>query len=165
VEVCDPCQAAAFVYSVDDIPVSDFVLPEYYTAFAAGIYSHAGNITQPREVLAGGYLSWRDLTTGMWSQFVFSQARQEFRDLGINPAPPDVHLRGTIDRQTDAYLATLAAPGARKKRKPRIARPTAVEARTCHPAIRRAAGERWRRRIQSVLDSSGGQVPPLHSPL
>jgi hypothetical protein len=159
VEVCDPCQAPDFVYFVDDIPVSDFVLPAYYTAFTAGTYSHAGHITQPREVLAGGYLSWRDLLTGNWTQFVISKAGAEFRDLGTNPAPPDVHLRGFLDRQTDAYLARCAAPGVRKKRKPRLARPGAADARSCHPAVRRAEGERWRRRIDAVLGVAGGRPP------
>jgi hypothetical protein len=163
VEVCDPCQAPEFVYWVDDIPVSDFVLPDYYTAFTPGTYSHAGNITQPREVLAGGYVSWRDLVTGMWTQFVISKAGAEFRDLGTNPAPPGVHLRGFIDRQTKAYLARLAAAGVRKKRKPRVARPTAADARSCHPDVRRAEGERWRRRIDSVLGLAGGPSPP-HPP-
>jgi hypothetical protein len=160
VEVCDPCQAAGFVYWVDDIPVSDFVLPPYYAAFNPGTYSHAGNITQPREVLPGGYVSWRDPVDGRWTQFVISAAGAEFRDLGLNPAPPDVHLRGFLDRQTNAYLARLAAPGVRKKRKPRVARPTAADARSCHPAVRRAEGDRWRRRIDSVLGSAGGSPPP-----
>jgi hypothetical protein len=160
VEVCDPCQAAKFVYWVDDIPVSDFVLPDYYAAFTPGKYSFAGHITQPRDVLPGGYVSWRDLVTGRWTQFLISEAGAEFRDLGINPAPLGVHLRGFIDRQTDAYLAQLALPGVRKKRRPRVARPTAAEARFCHLAGRRAEGERWRQRIDSILRSAVGHSPP-----
>jgi hypothetical protein len=159
VEVCDPCQAAGFVYWVDDVPVSDFVFPDYYAAFTPGAYSYAGNVTQPRKVLPGGYLSWRDLVTGMWTQFVISKAGEEFRDLGTNPAPPGVHLRGFIDRMTNARLAKLSAPGVRKKRKSRVARPTAA-ARSCHPAVRRAEGDRWRRRIDSVLGSAGVRPPP-----
>jgi hypothetical protein len=163
-EVCDPCQAPAMMYWIDDIPVSDFVLPDYYTAFTPGIYSFARNITQPREVLPGGYLSWRDLLTPVpqWSQLVVSKAGPEFRDLGTNP-PPDVHLRGFIDRHTNAYLAELAARRVRRKQKPRLARPTAADARSCHPAIRRAEGERWRRRIDAVLGSSGGSRPLPYS--
>jgi hypothetical protein len=161
VEVCDPCQAVAFVYWVDDIPVSDFVLPDYYTAFSAGIYSYAGNITKPREVLPGGYVSWRDLLSPnpKWTQFVISKAGEAFRDLGANPGP-DVHLRGYIDRQTKAYLARLTDRKVRKKRKPRVARPTAANARSCHPAVRRAEGERWRRRIDAIIGSAGGPPPP-----
>jgi hypothetical protein len=122
VEVCDPCQASAYVYWVDDIPVSDFVLPDYYTAFTPGTYSYARNITKPREVLPGGYVSWRDLLapTPQWTQFVVSKAGPEFRDLGTNPGP-DVHLRGFIDRQTKAYLAEVAARRVRKKPAPRVA--------------------------------------------
>jgi hypothetical protein len=159
-EVCDPCQAPEFVYWVDDIPVSEFVLPDYYTAFTPGIYSYARNITQPREVLAGGYLSWRDLLTSphQWTQFVISQDGPEFRDLGPNPSP-EVHLRGFIDRQTNVYLATVAARKRRKIRKPRVARPSAADARSCHPDVRRAEGERWRRRIDAILASSRGHSP------
>jgi hypothetical protein len=89
VEVCDPCQAPENVYWIDDIPVSDFVLPDYYTAFTPGVYSYARHITQPRDVLPGGYLSWRDLLTPAprWSQIVVSAAGPEFRDLGTNPPP------------------------------------------------------------------------------
>jgi hypothetical protein len=159
VEVCDPCQAAKFVYWVDDVPVSDFVLPDYYSAFTDGRYSFAGNVTKPREVLPGGYVSWRDLQTGLWTQLVFSKAGQEFRDLGVSPAPPEVHLRGFIDRATKTFLKERAAPGAKKKRKPRIARHTAATARSCHPSVRQAEGDRWRRRIDSILRSSSGSSP------
>jgi hypothetical protein len=164
VEVCDPCQAPEFVYFVDDVPVSDFILPRYYDAFTEGVYSHAGNVTQPREVLPGGYVSWRDPVSGVWTQFVISKAGPEFRDLGTDPAPVGVHLRGEIDRKTDAYLARLAAPGVRKKRKPRVARPGAADARTCHATVRKAEGERWRRRIDFVLGSAGGAPPPVPPP-
>ena len=155
VEVCDPCQAPAFVYGVDDIPVSDFVLPEFYGGADAGIYSFRKNLTQPRQVLPGGYVSWRDLATGMWTQFLISNAGAEFRDLGTNPAPIGVHLRGFIDRQAKAHLAKSAKPGVRKKRKPRLARATAADIRLSHAAVRRAEGERWRRRIDSVLGLGG----------
>ncbi len=153
VEVCDPCQAPSFVYWVDDVPVSDFVLPEYYAALAPGRYSHEGNVTEPREVLAGGYVTWRDPLTGAWTQYVVSKAGPEFRDLGTNPAPPEVHLRGQIDRDTNAFLVKC---GARKKRNPRIKRAKAVRARQCDLALRRAEGERWRQRIDAVLSSVGG---------
>jgi hypothetical protein len=160
VEVCDPCQGPDFVYWVDDVPVSDFVLPEYYTAFGPGVYSHARNITLPREVLQGGYLSWRSLSdaTPTWSQFVVPKSGAEFRDLGGNPGP-DVHLRGFIDRQTNAYLAQLTKRKVRKKRSPRVVRPTAVEARSCHPAVRQATGQRWRRRIDAIMGSAGAPSP------
>jgi hypothetical protein len=164
VEVCDPCQAPDYVYWVDDIPVSDFVLPSYYAGFTSGNYSYAGHLTKPRDVLPGGYVSWRDPVGGMWSQLVFSKAGLEFRDLGTDPAPPDVHLRGFIDRQTNTYLAQQAVRRVRKKRKPRLAQPTAADARSCHPAVRRAEGERWRRRIDSVLRSVGGSRSPSLSP-
>ena len=81
-------------------------------------------------------MSWRELITGVWTQFVISKAGAEFRDLGTNPAPPDVHLRGFIDRQTKAYLARQAAPGYARSGNPGSPN-TAAEARSRHPAVRR----------------------------
>jgi hypothetical protein len=154
-EICDPCQAAEFGYWIDDIPVSDFVLPGYYTAFQPGAYSYAGHITQPREVLRGGYLSWRSLLADVpqWTQLIVTDAGPEFRDLGTNPAP-DVHLRGFIDRQADAYLAQAGKRRRRKKDYPKLAVHTAATARPCHPAVRRAEGARWRHSIDTILKRS-----------
>ncbi len=58
-EVCDPCESST--YKINDVLVSDFVTPEYYRAFTAdsGRYSFMGRVAEPRQVLEGGYLSWR----------------------------------------------------------------------------------------------------------
>ncbi|HEY2138731.1 MAG TPA: hypothetical protein VGH00_01525, partial [Chthoniobacterales bacterium] len=58
VEVCDPSEASAFAYTVNDILVSDFYTPSYFDPVkAAGVrYSFTGAITGPRQVLKGGYL-------------------------------------------------------------------------------------------------------------
>src|SRR5262249_14426455 len=125
VEVCDPCQDAGFGYPVNGVTVSDFVLPAFYKAFGAGRYSFAGNVTEPRDVLRGGYVSWRDPVSGEWSQYVVSKAGPAFRDLGRDPAPLAIHLRGFIDRDTAAYLARMARPGVRRVRGPRLNKPTA----------------------------------------
>jgi hypothetical protein len=59
VEVCDPCEQ--LTYEIDGVVVSDFVTPSYYDAFDAQgrSYSFTGGVTRPRQVLDGGYLSWR----------------------------------------------------------------------------------------------------------
>ena len=63
VEVSDPSEAADFAYTVNGILVSDFYTPNYLDPVAAsGVrYSYTGAITEPRQVLRGGYLSWLEL--------------------------------------------------------------------------------------------------------
>src|SRR2546423_13425417 len=62
IEVCDPCQASKFAYSVNSVMVSDFYTPHYFDPVKnSGVsYSYSGQIGGPREVLDGGYLSWFD---------------------------------------------------------------------------------------------------------
>ena len=66
VEVCDPSEAAEFAYTCNGILVSDFYTPRYFDPLESpGVrYSFTGAITEPRQVLNGGYLSWVDSTTG-----------------------------------------------------------------------------------------------------
>jgi hypothetical protein len=70
VEVCDPPGGAQWAYTVNGYLMSDFVTPAYYDPVGApGVrYSFTGAVTSPREVLEGGYLSWRDPATGEWWQ-------------------------------------------------------------------------------------------------
>lgn len=58
VEVCDPCQVGR--YTINDIPVSDFVTPHYYAPMGAEgrRFSYLGTITKPLSLLDGGYISW-----------------------------------------------------------------------------------------------------------
>lgn len=153
IEVCDPCQDAVNGYSVNGFVLADFVYPSYYKAFGAGRYSFAGNITEPRAVLPGGYVSWRDPVSGIWTQFLATDAGPAFRDLGLSPAPLDVHLRGHLDRNTTAYLKQMAAPGTRKIAKPRLARPNPRTIRSHSAAVRQAVGERWRTTIDQLVQT------------
>jgi hypothetical protein len=88
VEVCDPCEVPALGYTVNGVRVSDFYTPRYFDpsqpapAAAAARYDFMGHITQPRQVLRGGYLSWRD-GRGEWFQAqFFSGTRPRFVSLG-----------------------------------------------------------------------------------
>jgi hypothetical protein len=60
VEVCDPCEAPENAYAINGVMVSDFYTPNYFDPVAAPQvrYSYSGKITQPLQVLPGGYLSW-----------------------------------------------------------------------------------------------------------
>jgi hypothetical protein len=70
VEVCDPSEAEAYAYRVNGILVSDFYTPHYFDPVKSpGVrYSFTNAITEPKQVLKGGYLSWYDSETRTWWQ-------------------------------------------------------------------------------------------------
>jgi hypothetical protein len=70
VEVCDPSEAEAYAYRVNGILVSDFYTPHFFDPVkSAGVrYSFTNAITEPKQVLKGGYLSWYDSETKTWWQ-------------------------------------------------------------------------------------------------
>jgi hypothetical protein len=100
VEVSDPSEAAEFAYTVNDILVSDFYTPSYFDPVkAAGVrYSFTGAITEPREVLKGGYLSWHEPVSDHWFQATFFGAKLAFRDIGVIDAS-----KGSLRSQVDKY--------------------------------------------------------------
>jgi hypothetical protein len=64
--------------------VSDFYTPNFFDPLkSAGVrYSYTGALTAPRQVLDGGYLSWREPVSGhLWQLFVDDGA-EEFVDRG-----------------------------------------------------------------------------------
>jgi hypothetical protein len=113
IEVCDPSEAADFAYSVNSIQVSDFYTPHYFDPVAAaGVqYSYTGAITQPRQVLRGGYLSWKDSTSGHWWQQTWLDGGQpSFRDIGPADAKAG-SIRAFVDRITSADTLKAIARG------------------------------------------------------
>src|SRR5438132_8523896 len=113
VEVSDPSEAAEFAYSANGILVSDFYTPRFFDPLVSpGVrYSFTGAITEPRQVLAGGYLSWVDSTTGHWWQETwFGGAAPAFRDIGPIDATAG-SLRSQIDRITSAETAKALSTG------------------------------------------------------
>lgn len=101
VEVCDPCEGDQFAYTVNDILVSDFYTPHYFDPIAAegARYSFTGALTEPRQVLPGGYLSWHDPVSDHWWQQVFFDSTSKFRDLNVRDSKA-TSLRAWIDGQT-----------------------------------------------------------------
>jgi hypothetical protein len=87
VEVCDPCESPSLGYTVNGVRVSDFYTPRYFDppqrpgAGSSARLDFRGHITAPRQVLRGGYLSWRE-ASGEWFQQVFFGARPTFKSLG-----------------------------------------------------------------------------------
>jgi hypothetical protein len=107
VEVCDPSEAADFAYSSNGILVSDFYTPNYFDPVtSSGVrYSYTGAIVRPRQVLRGGYLSWKDAVSGHWWQEVwFDGGQPTYRDIGAANAAAG-SIRAFIDRLTSARTA------------------------------------------------------------
>jgi len=112
VEVCDPSEASDYAYSVNGILVSDFYTPDFFAPVkAAGVrYSFTGALTEPRQVLPGGYLSWQDsASTHWWQEIWFDTDQPTFRDLGAIDQKASGNVRAVIDRNT--MVGTMAAIG------------------------------------------------------
>jgi hypothetical protein len=113
VEACDPSEAADFGYTVNNLLVSDFYSPNYFDPVqSAGVrYSFTGAITEPRQVLQGGYLSWQEpISKHFFQERRINTVEPEFEDLG---APTDASLspREFIDRVTDQFTQRAMEPG------------------------------------------------------
>jgi hypothetical protein len=102
VEVCDPCEADEFAYTVNDILVSDFYTPRFFDPHRSDgcRYSFTGAIKEPRQILRGGYISWHDPVSDHWWQQTWFGQRKQYRDLGVFDAKAG-SLRAWVDAQTD----------------------------------------------------------------
>lgn len=76
VEVCDPCEDAAYGYTVNGVLVSDFYTPNWFDPVAVpGFrYSYTGAVQVPRQVLPGGYLSFMDAKGVWWQRHWFDRS-------------------------------------------------------------------------------------------
>lgn len=112
VEVSDPSEAADFGYTVNGILVSDFYTPQFFDPVSGpGVrYSYTGALTEPRQILRGGYLSWQEPVSGhWWQQIWFDGAAPRFRELG--PMTSSGSLRSQIDRLTGKETAKAQEGG------------------------------------------------------
>jgi hypothetical protein len=103
VEVCDPCEGAEFAYTVNDVLVSDFYTPHFFDPVRDPRvrYSFTGSITQPRQVLRGGYLSWLEPVSGRWWQRTwFDGQRAKDKQLRASSGAQAESLRVWIDQNT-----------------------------------------------------------------
>jgi hypothetical protein len=154
VEVCDPSEASDFAYTSNGVLVSDFYTPRFFDPILSpGVrYSFTGSIKEPRQVLAGGYLSWVDSTTNHWWQETwFDGSGPQFRDIGVLDANTG-SLRSQIDRITTADTAKALSAG----------RTTATAAGLTVAVNKRATTSKaamWRAQIDSLV----GQPRPAPS--
>lgn len=101
----DPCEEIE--YPVGGVPMSDFVLPSYYRSTPRGplaAYSHTGAVTEPLQILDGGYVSFLDPTTGeIWQRFV-KDGQTEDVNLSL-PEGRILNLREFCDEQARLHRA------------------------------------------------------------
>lgn len=112
VEICDPSEGADFAYMINGVAVSDFYTSHYFdpVTLPSVRYSFGGKITRPRQLLKGGYLSWRDPDGKS-----FRQARLfEGPEIVTIPIPPEAMgkrpLRGLVDQYSGARRPSNLAP-------------------------------------------------------
>jgi hypothetical protein len=77
-EVCDACESDSFGYSIDGTLVSDFVFPSWFESFrtlGSTQFDFQNKITKPFEILAGGYISIFDVTSGSGWQQITSEGK------------------------------------------------------------------------------------------
>ncbi|MBV8201150.1 MAG: hypothetical protein JOZ15_11060 [Acidobacteria bacterium] len=145
VEVCDPSEAEAYAYTVNAVQVSDFYTPRYFDPVASqGVqYSFTGKITEPRQVLPGGYLSWHDPTDDHWYQARYFTQRVRIVDLGVFDAGVK-SLRAEMDKRSfrREWVANFPAKSSA------LVAARAAETRT-EPAKRSKAAA-WRAQIAAL---------------
>jgi hypothetical protein len=136
-EVCDPCQAPSNGYTVNGERVSDFFMPSYFDPLRAdGVrYSFSGNITAPRQILPGGYLSWFDEPTGEWWQCDRYGRRPAFRNLGT--FPPAANFRACVDAVSHGKAVDRRTTAAKKAQRQRAVAPTSKRGRAATARQRR----------------------------
>jgi hypothetical protein len=150
VEVCDPSEAADYAYSVNGILVSDFFTPNFFDPVKApGVrYSFTGALTEPRQVLRGGYLSWQDSDSGEWWQETWFDGDQPtFRSLGQIDQQVSGNVRAVIDRSTMDHTIKAIARGRKR------ADQAGITLQKISPGgATRAA--MWRQRTAEIIESA-----------
>ncbi len=113
-EVCDACEADNDGYKIDGVLVSDFVYPPWYESFRqAGStqFDHQLRITEPFQLLPGGYMSVYDMTSGTGWQQISRPLPQP-----IGPAVQRAPVGSRRDRRRtprNQWVKSTAHPGRR----------------------------------------------------
>jgi hypothetical protein len=154
VEACDPSEAAEFGYTINNLLVSDFYTPHYFDPVqTVGVrYSFTGAITEPRQVLQGGYLSWQDpISKHFFQERRIDTVEPEFEDLGA-PADESMTPREFIDRATDKFTQAAVQGGRKAATMASNLTPNKIqEAMT-------AQAEGWEELLQKVLGDGQAQA-------
>lgn len=104
IEACDPSEAPQFGYTVNGIQVSDFYTEHFYDPVKnPGVrYSYTGAITEPLQVLDGGYMSWWDPQSKHLFQLMVEGKKQRIEDRG--PLPQGF---GTLRSFSDSFTNSV----------------------------------------------------------
>jgi hypothetical protein len=150
VEVADP--VADKWYQVNGVKVSDFYTQHFFDPLpSAGVqYSFMGNLTGPRQILRGGYITWFEPVAGQWWQQSWFVGDQ-----------PSIVSLGAIKKTTCGMRPTIDRLTRRRRKK--VARPLAAEPEITHAerasqgvmASSKAKAERWRAYIDKVVRKQG----------
>jgi hypothetical protein len=147
VEVCDPSEDSQFSYTIDGVAVSDFYTPSYLDPVTApGVrYGFTKALTETRQVLKGGYISFHDLSTDHWKQLAFFKTKSEVIDLGILSATSGQSIRAQIDRKTRVPSLSQGLPKTDK---------TVTRARTLMKSVDAGSNAKavmWRAQIRELI--------------
>jgi len=105
VEACDPCEADNFAYPIQGVAVSDFLTPHFYDPVVTPgtRYSFTGAIKAPRQILAGGYISWVNQQSNEMQQLLWVDPTKAPKIVNLGPAS-GASLREWVDN----YMAESA---------------------------------------------------------
>lgn len=98
-DICDPCQAEANSYLIDDIRVSDFVYPAWFESFRAANstqFDQRDLIEKPFGLLPAGYCTVLEMKTGLGWQTM--AAEEELHKYERRPRPGTRRERRRIGR-------------------------------------------------------------------
>lgn len=72
VEVADPVEDNDFGYRIDGVLLSNFYYPAFFdlTKREGVKYDHLGWLKEPRKLLNGGYISWKNASGEWWQAFM-----------------------------------------------------------------------------------------------
>jgi hypothetical protein len=135
VEACDPCEDDKYGYSINGVPVSDFITPHYYDPLVTPgtRYSFTGAIKAPRQILPGGYISWVNNEADEWQQLQYLDPKAAPKIVNLGKASSDKSLREWID--------SIAPPG-KLQTTTRVSEKPTNKALQVYGKKRRAAMER-----------------------
>lgn len=124
VEPCDPVQDPEFSYvGINSVPLSNFCTPAYYglPGGISGAVTCRPALAGPFSIGEGGYVTYRDPATGMFSMTELSGGELSTRPLG-NTNPIHGSLRAALDRvrPSSDRLCSRRGKGRLKKLKDRL---------------------------------------------
>jgi hypothetical protein len=102
-EICDPVEDVSCAYTINGFVVSDFITPAFHnpTGSAGDRYDYMGKITQPRQILPNGCITWEDLTDGKFYQLeVDGAGNRSIQPVGSGTFSNERSLREAVNRFT-----------------------------------------------------------------